>query len=202
VNSGYLRPQDRIVINLAPAELPKQAASFDLPITLGILAGSGQLASEKFPLYAVVGELALDGSTRPTKGALSMAMTAAKEAGLRGMLVPTESAAEAAVVEGIEVIPVSSLAQAAAFLTGELEIEPTPPGLSELFSAVGAVRGRFRRCPRPGDGQASAHDRGRRKPQHPDARAAWLRQDDVGQAHAYHSAAAHGRRIDRDHAHL
>jgi len=132
VNSGYLRPQDRIVINLAPAELPKQAATFDLPITLGILAGSGQLASERFSQYAVVGELALDGSTRPAKGALSMAMTAAKEPGLRGMLVPTESAAEAAVVEGIEVIPVSSLAQAAAFLTGELEIEPTPPGLNEL----------------------------------------------------------------------
>jgi len=67
VNSGYLRPADRIVINLAPAELPKQAASFDLPITLGMLAGSGQIASDRFNDYAVVGELALDGTTRPTK---------------------------------------------------------------------------------------------------------------------------------------
>ena len=57
VNSGYLRPSDRIVINLAPAELPKQAASFDLPITLGILAASGQIASDLFEQYAVVGEL-------------------------------------------------------------------------------------------------------------------------------------------------
>ena len=73
-----------MVINLAPAELPKQAASFDLPITLGILAGSGQIASERFDQYAVVGELALDGNTRPAKGALSMAMAAAKEQGLRG----------------------------------------------------------------------------------------------------------------------
>src|SRR5262245_59224228 len=72
VNSGFIRPQNRIVINLAPAELPKQAASFDLPISLGILAGSGQFSSERFAEYAVVGELALDGAARPVKGALSM----------------------------------------------------------------------------------------------------------------------------------
>jgi magnesium chelatase family protein len=133
VNSGYLRPDDRIVINLAPAELPKQAASFDLPISLGILAGSGQIASELFEHYAVVGELALDGSTRPTRGALSIAMAAARQDGLRGLVVPTSSAAEAAVVEGIEVIAVSSLAQAVAFFTGAIEIDPTPPRLNEWF---------------------------------------------------------------------
>jgi magnesium chelatase family protein len=111
VNSGFMRPQDKIVINLAPAELPKNAASFDLPISLGILAGSGQLQSDLFEKYAAVGELALDGGTRTTKGALSMAMAAAQQKGLRGIVVPTDSAAEAAVVENIEVIPVSSLAQ-------------------------------------------------------------------------------------------
>ena len=79
VNSGFQRPYDRVVINLAPAELPKQAASFDLPITLGVLAGSGQLASERFDQYAVVGELSLEGRTRPAKGALSMALSAARE---------------------------------------------------------------------------------------------------------------------------
>ena len=134
VNSGYLRPDDRIVINLAPAELPKQAASFDLPITLGILAGSGQIASDLFNRYAVVGELALDGMTRPTRGALSMAMTAVGEKGLKGLIVPTASAAEAAVVEEIEVIAVSSLAQAVAFFTGAIDIDPTPPRLSEWFA--------------------------------------------------------------------
>src|SRR3989304_2223890 len=77
VNSGFVRPQDRVVINLAPAELPKQEASIDLPIAIGILAGSGQLQSERLNQYAVVGELALDGSTRSVKGALSMAMAAA-----------------------------------------------------------------------------------------------------------------------------
>src|SRR6185295_11622049 len=77
VNSGFVRPVDRVVINLAPAELPKSAGSFDLPIAVGILAGSGQLKSELLDQYAIVGELALDGSTRPVKGALSMAMAAA-----------------------------------------------------------------------------------------------------------------------------
>jgi magnesium chelatase family protein len=67
VNSGFNRPNDRIVVNLAPAELPKQAATFDLPITLGILAGSGQFSSERFREYAVVGELSLEGSTRPAR---------------------------------------------------------------------------------------------------------------------------------------
>jgi magnesium chelatase family protein len=119
--------------NQAPAELPKQAASFDLPITLGLLAGSGQLTSDRFKQYAVFGELALDGSTRPARGALSMAIAAAQQKELRGLVVPKSSAAEAAVVEGIEVIGVSTLTEAVAFFAGELEIEPTPPRLDEWF---------------------------------------------------------------------
>ena len=133
VNSGFVRPQSRVVINLAPADLPKDAASFDLPIALGILAGSGQIESDRLGQYAVVGELALDGTTRPTKGALSMAITAAEQDGLHGMLVPGPSAAEAAVVEGIDVMAVSSLAQAVGFLTGEIDIEPCPSRLDDLF---------------------------------------------------------------------
>lgn len=138
VNSGFQRPQDRVVINLAPAELPKQAASFDLPITLGLLAGSGQLVSDRLNEYAVVGELALDGNTRPTRGALSIAIAAAAQEGIRGLLVPQESAAEAAVVEEIDTIPVSSLSQAVAFLAGQIEIDPAPPRLHELFDRLGA----------------------------------------------------------------
>lgn len=135
-NSGFQRPQGRIVINLAPAELPKQAASFDLPISLGILIGSGQMVSERLEQYAIIGELALDGHTRPTRGALSIAMAAARQAGLRGILVPSDSAGEAAVVEGIEVIAVSSLSQAVGFLIGQIDIEPTPPRVEELFSQL------------------------------------------------------------------
>lgn len=135
VNSGFVRPQDRVVINLAPAELPKQAASFDLPMTLGMLSASGQIESDKFDQYAIVGELSLEGTTRPVRGALSMAIAAAQDKNLRGIVAPTASAAEAAVVEDIEVIPVSSLTQAVAFFTGELDIDPYPGRVEELFEA-------------------------------------------------------------------
>jgi magnesium chelatase family protein len=143
VNSGFNRPNDRIVVNLAPAELPKQAATFDLPITLGILAGSGQFASERLQEYAVVGELSLEGSTRPARGALSIAMAAARqrlergrsgtERPLRGVVMPAASAVEAAVVEDIEVIPVASLEEAVRFFAGDLHIPPAPPRVVEWF---------------------------------------------------------------------
>ncbi len=133
VNSGFTRPADRVVINLAPAELPKQAASFDLPISLGILIGSGQVESDKLRDYAVVGELALEGHTRPSKGVLSMAMAAAEQ-GLRGIVVPRENAYEAAVVEDVEVIAVDSLTQAVGFFTDQLTIDPTPSQMEFLFS--------------------------------------------------------------------
>src|SRR5262245_47982566 len=136
VNSGFVRPADRVVINLAPAELPKSAGSFDLPIAVGILAGSGQIKSEVFDEYAIVGELALDGSTRPVKGALSMAMAAAGARRFRGIIVPSANASEAAVVEGLEVIAVDSLSQTVAFLAGNLDIAPTPSRLAELFQEL------------------------------------------------------------------
>src|SRR5262245_25528066 len=138
VNCGYQRPEDRIVINLAPADLPKHAASFDLPLALGLLAASGQIPAESLAGYAVVGELAMDGSTRPIKGALQTAMAAGEEEGLRGLLVPVESAAEAAVVSKIDVFPVASLTQAVGFLTGQVTIEPTPSQLDRWFAQYGA----------------------------------------------------------------
>ena len=138
VNSGFNRPNDRIVINLAPAEMPKQAATFDLPITLGILAGSGQFSSERFQDYAVVGELSLEGSTRPTRGALSVAISAARQKKLRGLVVPTASATEAAVVEDIEVIPVASLTEAVQFFSGDLNIPRCPPRVTEWFDRFAA----------------------------------------------------------------
>ncbi|MHC2070166.1 YifB family Mg chelatase-like AAA ATPase [Bremerella sp. T1] len=132
VNSGFFCPRDRVVINLAPAELPKNAASFDLPITLGILLGSGQLSSDRLSQYAIVGELALDGTARPIRGILSKAIETEKQ-GLAGIIVPAENAREAAVVEGIEVIPVTSLTEAVGFLSGQLNIEPVPPQIHALL---------------------------------------------------------------------
>ncbi|MDP6446164.1 MAG: YifB family Mg chelatase-like AAA ATPase, partial [Pirellulaceae bacterium] len=133
VNSGFQRPYDRVVINLAPAELPKQAASFDLPITLGMLAGSGQLPLDLLDRFAVVGELSLEGRTRPVKGVLSMAIATARQSELQGLVVPRENAPEAAIVEEIDVIPVTSLNQAVGFFSSELEIDPAPSNFSELF---------------------------------------------------------------------
>ncbi len=137
VNCGFMRPQDRVVINLAPGDLPKQAPSFDLPISLGILAGSGQFKSDLLEHYAVAGELALEGHTRPIKGALSMAMTIAATPGMRGLVVPAASASEAAVVEGIDVIPVHSLSEAVAFFSGQLVIDPAPSQIHRLFDELG-----------------------------------------------------------------
>jgi magnesium chelatase family protein len=135
VNSGYRRPADRIVINLAPADLRKDAGGFDLPIALGMLIGSGQVAPDRPGNFAVVGELALDGETRPIKGALAMALAAAAE-GRSGLLVPSANAAEAAVVEGVAVYPVGSLAEAVGFLSGQLELEPTAIDVAEVFQKL------------------------------------------------------------------
>ncbi len=136
VNSGFVKPQDRVVVNLAPAELPKQATSFDLPIALGMLAASGQLTSDRFENYAVVSELSLEGNTRPARGALSMAICAAKQKGFQGLVVPTESASEAAVVEDIDVVPVSSLTEAVGFFSGDIDVAPTPSRLEQLFEEL------------------------------------------------------------------
>src|SRR3954447_18160559 len=135
VNSGYRRPADRIVINLAPADLKKDAGGFDLPIALGLLLGSGQASLDRPGNYAVVGELALTGETRPIKGALAMALAAAAE-GRDGLLVPSANAAEAAVGEGVAIYPVGSLAEAVGFLSGQLDLEPTAIDVEEVFQRL------------------------------------------------------------------
>src|SRR4051812_44179846 len=133
LNSGYYRPTNRMVINLAPADLRKDAAAFDLPIALGMLAATHQLPNQEGEGLAAAGELSLDGSLRPIKGALSMAMSAAAR-GCRRFLVPTENANEAAVVENLSVFPVASLAEAVGVLTGSLEREPAYVDLATLFA--------------------------------------------------------------------
>src|SRR5437016_5041849 len=131
VNLGYDRPRGRTVINLAPADLKKDAGSFDVPIALGMLVGTGQLLPDQLRDFATVGELALDGSVRPVKGALSMAMAAAKQR-VPKMLVPAACAREAAVVKDVAVYGVASLAEAVGILSGVLAAEPTVAGVEEL----------------------------------------------------------------------
>lgn len=133
VNSQYRFPYDHVTINLAPAHLKKEGPAFDLPMALGLLLASGQIGSPKLTKYLIVGELSLDGRVRPVKGCLSMALKA-KEEGYRGMILPAENAPEAAVVEGLEAIPVKSLAEAVGFLSGQLSIRPTQLNLQEVFN--------------------------------------------------------------------
>src|SRR5215467_12879034 len=99
-NLGYQRHAGRTVINLAPADLPKSAGGYDLPIALGLLVATGQLLPEQLKDFATVGELALDGGVRPVKGALSMAM-AAEARNVPKLLVPAANAREAAVVQEV-----------------------------------------------------------------------------------------------------
>jgi len=103
----------------APADLEKDANGFDRPIALGLLLASGQVAFDRPGNFAIVGELALTGETRPVKEILAMALQAISEA-RDGLLVPTANAAEAAVVEGLNVYPVGSLTEAVGFLTGQV----------------------------------------------------------------------------------
>jgi len=132
-NSGYAPPMGRLIINLAPADIRKEGPSFDLPIAIGILVATEQLQSSILSDFLLVGELALNGQIRPVKGVLSIALLA-RSLGKRGLLVPSENAAEAAVVQDIEVYPVSNLREAAAFLAGEFEISPFRVDLDRLFA--------------------------------------------------------------------
>jgi magnesium chelatase family protein len=131
VNLGYKLPTGRTVINLAPADLRKDAGAFDLPIAVGLLVAMQQITPERLAESALVGELALDGSVRPVRGVLSMAM-AARDRGLARLIVPAANAREAAVVRELEVYGVGSLAEAVGILTGLAPIDPVAPPAEEL----------------------------------------------------------------------
>ncbi len=131
-NAGYDFPARRITVNLAPADIKKEGASFDLPMSIGILAATGVIGSEHLKDYLLLGELSLDGSVKPVKGCLSVAV-AAKKAGLKGIIVPLENVREGAVVEGIDVIGVSELAEVTEFLNGRESIAPHVVDIHELF---------------------------------------------------------------------
>jgi magnesium chelatase family protein len=131
--SGYKFPMGRTTINLAPADVRKEGPSFDLPIAIGILAASEQIEPERLAEFVLVGELALTGEVRAVKGALTVAL-AARADGKSGVLVPLDNAAEAAVVEGLQVIPIRNLREAAGFLEGTTQISPARVNLAALFA--------------------------------------------------------------------
>lgn len=132
-NSGYDFPPKRITVNLAPADVKKEGAGFDLPIAVGILAALGVVSPSLLEEYLLLGELSLDGRVKSIRGALSLAM-AAKSKGKRGVLLPKENAEEAAVVQGINVLGVDVLSEVVDFLNGQKTILPTFVDLQEIFS--------------------------------------------------------------------
>ena len=121
-NGGFKFPQTRVTVNLAPADVKKEGSGFDLPIAIGILTATEQASPERLEHYLIAGELALDGRIRGIRGALCIAVKA-KQSGFKGIIIPKENAKEAAVVEGIEVLPVEHISDVVEFMFGT-EIEP------------------------------------------------------------------------------
>jgi magnesium chelatase family protein len=131
-NSGYGFPKNHVTVNLAPADIKKEGTGFDLPIAVGILAAEGCIRSETLQDYILVGELSLDGSIKGVHGVLSSAFLARKT-GKRGIILASENAAEGAVVESTDVIPVDRLSDVVEFFNGNKKIEPFKLDVRDVF---------------------------------------------------------------------
>jgi len=143
-NSGYRFPAEKITVNLAPADIKKEGSGFDLPIAIGILTATKLINNSTLIDHLIIGELSLDGSIRPIKGALSMAITA-KELGLKGIYLPSDNAGEAGVVDEIDVYPIDTLSQLVQILNGfegitpikiETNLKDTKPNYDTDFNDV------------------------------------------------------------------
>jgi len=132
-NNGFEFPGKKIVINMAPADIRKEGSAYDLTLAVGILAASGQVIAEQLDDFVIMGELSLDGSLQPIKGALPIAIKA-REEGFKGFILPKQNAREAAVVNKLDVYGVENLKEVTAFLNGELVLEPTIVNTREEFS--------------------------------------------------------------------
>lgn len=132
-NIGFNFPLKQITINLAPADLKKEGSSFDLPIAIAILSAEGIIPIEPLKDFILSGELSLDGRVKPIKGALPIALEA-KRIGLKGIIVPKENAAEASVVNDVEVYGVDSLSEVIEFISGIRKIEPLSLDPSSLMA--------------------------------------------------------------------
>lgn len=121
-NSGYQLPARRVIINLSPAGIRKEGASFDLPIAIGILVSLGKVKDKKLKKYIVLGELSLNGDIRKIDGAIN-SVICAKENNIFGVILPKENYLEARVIDGVKIVPVDNLDQVVEFLNGEIEIK-------------------------------------------------------------------------------
>ena len=133
-NSGYVFPIKKITVNLAPADIKKEGSSYDLPIAVAILGATGQLDIDNTKEYIILGELSLDGTVRPVKGALPIAVMAEKK--YRGIILPKENADEAAVIPGIDIFPVTNLTEVVDLFCGRKRIEPRKLDVNRLFEEM------------------------------------------------------------------
>ncbi|MBC7185712.1 MAG: YifB family Mg chelatase-like AAA ATPase [Calditrichaeota bacterium] len=132
-NTGFRLSPKRVTVNLAPADVKKEGSAFDLPMAIAILAATQQVSTTLLEQFALVGELALDGVIRPVRGVLPIAV-AVRNNNIRGIIVPAENAREAAMTQGLTVIPVRHLREAVDFLDGRINPEPFTVDLQEVFS--------------------------------------------------------------------
>ncbi|MFC4740402.1 YifB family Mg chelatase-like AAA ATPase [Flavobacterium ponti] len=132
-NNNYELPGKKITINMAPADLRKEGSAYDLTLAVGILVASYQIKAENLSEYVIMGELSLDGSLQPIKGALSIAIKA-KEEGFKGLFLPIQNVKEAAIVEGLDVYGIENVLQIIDFFEGRGTIEPTVIDTKEEFS--------------------------------------------------------------------
>ncbi|EFK59813.1 YifB family Mg chelatase-like AAA ATPase [Sphingobacterium spiritivorum] len=131
-SSGYRMPRQKIVVNLAPADIRKEGSSYDLAIATAILAASGQMTDDKMDQYVILGELSLDGKIQPVKGSLPIAVQAAKD-GFKGVILPRANAREAAIVEGLEVLGVESFQDVIDFFDQKKMLEATHVNINDEF---------------------------------------------------------------------
>ena len=129
---GYRMPRIKVVVNLAPADIRKEGSAYDLPIALGVLKASEQIVATHLDRYIIMGELSLDGILRPIKGALPIAIEARKQ-GFKGFMLPKENATEAAIVNDLDVIGVSTLKEAMDFFEENQEIAPLKIDTRDIF---------------------------------------------------------------------
>ena len=130
--NGYRFPSRQIVVNMAPADIRKEGSAYDLPLAIGILASAGEVSEEKLSRYLIMGELSLDGSLQPIKGALPIAISARSQ-GYEGFILPKQNAREAAVVNNLHVYGVENIKEVIEFFNGEHELEPTIVNTREEF---------------------------------------------------------------------
>ncbi|MDX1784191.1 MAG: YifB family Mg chelatase-like AAA ATPase, partial [Aequorivita vladivostokensis] len=131
-NNDYRIPGKKITINMAPADMRKEGSAYDLTLAIGILAASGQILSQNIENYLIMGELSLDGSLQPIKGALPIAIKAQHE-GFEGFILPKENANEAAVVDGLKVYGVETIKQVIDFFDADLPLEQTVVDTRKTF---------------------------------------------------------------------